>query len=102
MIELFNTHCIAIYLQHSGAEDVCWAHNPEVGGSNPPSATYKPSAADLNGACPGVEPGTSRTGSANHTTRPRSQLKSFSCMFSGLHPHIAQLVEQRTVQGQRQ
>ena len=57
-------------LQQSGAEEACWAHNPEVGGSKPPSATYNLYAADLNGACPGVEPGTSRTRSANHTTRP--------------------------------
>ena len=28
-------------LQQSGAEEACWAHNPEVGGSKPPSATYK-------------------------------------------------------------
>ena len=28
-------------LQRSGAEEACWAHNPEVGGSKPPSATYK-------------------------------------------------------------
>ena len=27
-------------LQQSGAEEACWAHNPEVGGSKPPSATY--------------------------------------------------------------
>ena len=26
--------------QQSGAEEACWAHNPEVGGSKPPSATY--------------------------------------------------------------
>ena len=102
MIELFNTHCIVIYLPQSGAEEACWAHNPEVGGSKPPSATYKLYAADLNGACPGVEPGTSRTRSANHTTRPTGQLKPFSCMFSALHPPIAQLVERRTVEGQRQ
>ena len=25
--------------QQSGAEEACWAHNPEVGGSKPPSAT---------------------------------------------------------------
>ena len=28
-------------LQQSGAEEACWAHNPEVGGSKPPSATYQ-------------------------------------------------------------
>ena len=28
-------------LQQSGAEEACWAHNPEVGGSKPPSATNK-------------------------------------------------------------
>ena len=27
--------------QQSGAEEACWAHNPEVGGSKPPSATYR-------------------------------------------------------------
>ena len=27
--------------QQSGAEEACWAHNPEVGGSKPPSATNK-------------------------------------------------------------
>ena len=99
MIEVFNTHCIAIYLQQSGAEEACWAHNPEVGGSKPPSATYNLYAAGLNGACPGVEPGTSRTRSANHTTRPTGQLMSFSCMISDLHPPIAQLAERRTVEG---
>ena len=26
-------------LQQSGAEEACWAHNPEVGGSKPLSAT---------------------------------------------------------------
>ena len=26
--------------QQSGAEEACWAHNPEVGGSKPLSATY--------------------------------------------------------------
>ena len=25
----------------SGTEEACWAHNPEVGGSKPPSATMK-------------------------------------------------------------
>ena len=28
-------------LQQSGAEEACWAHNPEVGGSKPPSAMSK-------------------------------------------------------------
>jgi hypothetical protein len=27
-------------LQQSGAAEACWAHNPEVGGSKPPSAIY--------------------------------------------------------------
>ena len=30
-----------------------------------------------NGACPGVEPGTSRTRSANHTTRPTGHTKHY-------------------------
>ena len=28
-------------LKQIGAAEACWAHNPEVGGSKPPSATYK-------------------------------------------------------------
>ena len=30
----------SLVFQQSGAEEACWAHNPEVGGSKPPSATY--------------------------------------------------------------
>ena len=30
----------SLNFQQSGAEEACWAHNPEVGGSKPPSATY--------------------------------------------------------------
>ena len=76
-----SSYTEAFRFQQSGAEEACWAHNPEVGGSKPPSATYtfsnfecRPERRILgkfeNGACPGVEPGTSRTRSANHTTRP--------------------------------
>ena len=36
----FSTTCIW-YKQQSGAEEACWAHNPEVGGSKPLSAMYK-------------------------------------------------------------
>ena len=31
---------IRVVKQQSGAEEACWAHNPEVGGSKPLSATY--------------------------------------------------------------
>ena len=77
----FSIQLVSPCFQQSGAEEACWAHNPEVGGSKPPSATYtffktfwetRISRDFENGACPGVEPGTSRTRSANHTTRPTS------------------------------
>ena len=35
-----NSILLAQNNQQSGAEEACWAHNPEVGGSKPPSATY--------------------------------------------------------------
>ena len=28
--------------EQSGAVEACWAHNPKVGGSKPPSATFLP------------------------------------------------------------
>ena len=66
-----NNLCNARNIQQSGAEEACWAHNPEVGGSKPPSATSNFCCYTLRyRACPGVEPGTSHTRSANHTTRP--------------------------------
>ena len=41
MEKLIKMNKVAKSLQQSGAEEACWAHNPEVGGSKPPSATYK-------------------------------------------------------------
>ena len=35
---LYSRFCYVVK-QQSGAEEACWAHNPEVGGSKPPSAT---------------------------------------------------------------
>ena len=33
--------CIgSVTTKHFGAEEACWAHNPKVGGSKPPSATF--------------------------------------------------------------
>ena len=46
-------------------------------------------------ACPGVEPGTSCTRSANHTTRPTGHVIWTSAINQ--QPPIAQLVERRTV-----
>ena len=84
-----------MFFQQSGAEEACWAHNPEVGGSKPPSATYQfYRLVPVIRACPGVEPGTSRTRSANHTTRPTG-LTNHSM---DRHPSIAQLVERETVE----
>ena len=37
----FSIHLVPRCFQQSGAEEACWAHNPEVGGSKPPSATYQ-------------------------------------------------------------
>ena len=45
---LFNFYLGLVYLiylrharfQQSGAAEACWAHNPEVDGSKPSSATY--------------------------------------------------------------
>ena len=37
----FNISILPWHFQQSGAEEACWAHNPEVGGSKPPSATNK-------------------------------------------------------------
>ena len=40
MEKLTKMNKVSKSLQQSGAEEACWAHNPEVGGSKPPSATY--------------------------------------------------------------
>ncbi|CAK8682876.1 unnamed protein product [Clavelina lepadiformis] len=43
----FSNQCLSIQKarslsQQSGAAEACWAHNPEVDGSKPSSATYSP------------------------------------------------------------
>ena len=38
-IEMLTLQILTKRNQQSGAEEACWAHNPEVGGSKPPSAT---------------------------------------------------------------
>ena len=34
----FKRRCMSAFRQQSGAAGACWAHNPKVGGSKPPSA----------------------------------------------------------------
>ena len=40
MIIIFDEHQgVNKYSMLCGAEEACWAHNPKVGGSKPPTAT---------------------------------------------------------------
>jgi hypothetical protein len=51
-------NCLSKYVKHTqtfeqyGAEEACWAHNPKVGGSKPPTAThFVVTTTQASGAC---------------------------------------------------